>query len=382
MHRPHLLFLSTESPFGPGGIGRHAWELSRALARLDWSVRMLAPPPTGQSNSPIRCADSPVEVRSLDRRGPNPMWILRRSLQVIKSAFDPEPDAVLTSGMRATWVGAVVSVFTAKPLVVVGHGSEYKGGTLAQTLLNRWALRRAASVVAVSRYTAALVRSSAKHARRLVVIPNGVDAEKFRPLGSIEEIRERLCLRGRTVLLTVGRICERKAQDVVVRALPAILEVFPTTIYVLVGLPERAEELMATARRLGVASAIRIVGVVPEDHLVDYYNACDLFVLVSRGTLSGDVEGFGMALLEAAACGKTGVVSTGCGLSDAADEGRAALLVPPDSPDETARAVKALLGDFERRQALERQAFAWAQAHTWQAVAAEYNRVLRQAIGW
>ena len=74
-------------------------------------------------------------------------------------------------------------------------------------------------------------------------------------------------------------------------------------------------------------------------------NACDLFVMTSRNTADGDFEGYGIAVIEAALCGKPAVVSAGSGLGEAIVAGETGVLVREDDPPDTARAIAELLAD-------------------------------------
>jgi phosphatidylinositol alpha-1,6-mannosyltransferase len=169
---------------------------------------------------------------------------------------------------------------------------------------------------------------------------------------------------------------------VVIRALPAILREYPELVYIMVGLPTRAQELERLAVDLGVREHVLFAGVVPMDELALFYNLADLFVLVSRRAQDGNVEGYGIVVSEAALCGVPAVVSRGCGLEEAVLEGRTGLLVEPDDPCATAGAVLRLLDD----DSLRREMGAVAQCHvqetgTWGQRAAVYDRILKHVIG-
>ncbi len=179
------------------------------------------------------------------------------------------------------------------------------------------------------------------------------------------------------MLLTVGNVTERKGQEVVIRALPDL----PGVRYEMIGLPTRAPELAALARELGVADRIEFVGRAPQEELVRRLNACDLFVMTSRNTAGGDFEGFGIAVVEAALCGKPAIVSSGSGLSEAIIAGETALVVREGDSADTARAIKELLADPARLTKMGAAANAYALAEqTWAHRAERYDAVLREAM--
>jgi phosphatidylinositol alpha-1,6-mannosyltransferase len=229
--------------------------------------------------------------------------------------------------------------------------------------------------------SAGIGETSAADTGGITLVPCGADDRRYRSGIDSHELRERLGIGGRRVLLTVGQLSERKAQDVVVRALPAILREHPDLAYVMVGLPTRARELDRLAVELGVSDHVLLAGAVSIDDLPLFYNLADLFVLVSRRAQNGTVEGYGIVVAEAALCGVPAVVSRGCGLEEAVLENRTALLVEPDDPDATADAIVRLLSDASLRRKMGEAARQYVlEAGTWAQRVAVYDRILRRVV--
>ena len=80
------------------------------------------------------------------------------------------------------------------------------------------------------------------------------------------------------------------------------------------------------------------MGRVEEGDMVNWLNRCDLFVMTSRTLPDGDCEGFGIAVVEAALCGKPAVVSSQCGLIEAIEDGVTGIGVPEGDVVATANA--------------------------------------------
>ena len=215
------------------------------------------------------------------------------------------------------------------------------------------------------------------------VIPNGADDDLFRPVekASIESFRQRLGLGNNPLLLTVGNVTERKGQDVVIRALPELLQSIPEVHYLLVGLPTIREELTNLAQRLGVEDRVHFLGRLDSQTLVAAYNACDVYVMTSRHSQSGDFEGYGIAAVEAALCGKPAVVSGGSGLEEAILPDQTGLVVPEDDPGATAAAIARLLQDDPLRLQFGLKARERAlQEQTWANRVVLYDQALREII--
>lgn len=373
---PRLILLSSEFPPGPGGIGTHAYQLARHLTRLGWNVGVLSP----QSYATAEAVAAfnrrqPFAITPLPEREAGAGWWAARA-RLIRAAIGRERPALLVaSGQRALWTAAAIHAMYRLPWVAVGHGSEFLDASRLAGALTRRAIGGAAAVVAVSDYTAGLIRAASRP-RRLVVIPNAADGTRFRPGLDSSALRRRWNLGDARVLLTVGQVGERKAQDVVIRALPRILAARPDTVYVMVGLPRLQAAYGALAAELGVADRVRFVGMLPDEELPAAYNLADAFVLVSRRAADGDVEGYGIVVQEAALCGVPAVVSRGCGLTEAISEGQTGLSVPPDDPAATAAAVLALL-DEPTRQMMGRRARETARSATWSERVVAYDALLR-----
>ncbi|HEX2205699.1 MAG TPA: glycosyltransferase family 4 protein [Longimicrobium sp.] len=364
--RPRLLLVATELPPGPGGLGTHAHELALGLSRRGWEVRVLAPQAYVGAEERARFnAAQPYRVGTLEGGS-----VARRLRAFARLLAGWRPDVVVGSGSRALWAARVVAALLRAPLVAVAHGSEIIPPERAKRRLTVGALRAADAVISVSRYTAGLVRETAGPPRREVVIPNGADGERFHPGLDAGALRERLGLAGRRVILTVGRVCERKAQDVVIRALPEVARRVPGAVYLMAGLPERQRELAALAEELAVADRVRFAGPVPAAELPLYFNLADVFILPSRRARDGDVEGYGIAAVEAGLCGVPAVVSDSGGLPEAVRDGETGIVVPTDDPAATAGALLRLLEDEPAREG------------TWAHRMAEYDRVLREVAGW
>lgn len=377
---PRLLLLSSEFPPGPGGIGTHAFQLARHLTRLGWSVRVLSP----QSYVAAHQRDAfnrrqPFDVVPLPERDAGRRWWAERARLIRAGIRDHRPLLMVASGNRALWTAAAAGAVYRLPWVAIGHGSEFLVPSRIANLATRQAIAGAAVTVAVSHFTAGLIRAAARP-RRLVVIPNAADGERFRPGSASAALRQKWNLGDARVLLTVGQVSERKAQDVVIRALPRILAARPDTIYVMAGLPRRRPEFEALAAELGVADRVRFVGMISDEELPAAYQLADVFVLVSRRAADGDVEGFGIVVQEAALCGAPAVVSRDCGLTEAIVEGETGLSVPPDDPAATAVAVLALLDDETRRREMGRRAREAAQTATWAERALLYDELLRSLL--
>ncbi len=378
--RPRLLLLSSEFPPGPGGIGTHAFQLARHLARFGWNVMVLSPQPyiSAAERDAFNACQS-FSIAPLGEREVGSGWWVKRLREIHGAVRGFRPAILVATGRRALLTAAAIHEVYRIPWVAVGHGTEFVNHAPAARFLTRRAIAGAATVIAVSEYTAGLIREAAQP-RRLIVIPNAADGERFHPDLDAAAWRQKWVAGEGPVLLTVGQVSERKAQDVVIRALPRILAGRPDTHYIIAGLPSRREEFATLAHELGIADRVHFTGLVAAADLPMIYNAADLFVLVSRRAADGDVEGYGIVVQEAALSGLPAVVSRDCGLTEAIREGETGLSVPQDDPDATAEAILSLLNDEDRCREMGQRARQLAMLSTWSERIAEYDRVLREYL--
>ena len=257
----------------------------------------------------------------------------------------------------------------------------------------RFALLAATRIVAVSRYTEALLVELGVPEDRIRIVHPGCDVNRFGPVGVSDELRARVT-QGRAhqhLILTVGNLVERKGHDTVIRALPLLPKGANDVLYLIAGDGPYRAALEKLAADLGVASQVLFLGRVPSDELPLLYSLADSFVMVSRQRLDAcDVEGFGIVFIEAAACGKPAIGGRSGGVQDAIVDGVTGLLVDPLDSAAVANAITSLLlnpglrerlGTAARERALRH--FTWSRftdnvAAILEEVHAEHGRVAPQ----
>lgn len=375
-----MLVVASELPPGPGGIGAHAHALAGALAAQGREVALLGSQDyVGAAERAAFALTSPVPVERWPGAADPVRTALRRGRALRRAITTFRPDVVIASGGRVLWLAAAVCPAAGVPWVAVVHGTELAGGPGPRALTRR-AVRSADRVVAVSRFTAGLVGDLGCD-RPLDVIANGADAERHRPDPAAgAAFRGRHGLAERPLVLTVGNLTERKGQHLVVDALPRIVAAVPDAVYVTVGRPTTADALRARARALGVDDHLVVTGQLDAAEVAAAHAAADVFAMTSTTTASGDVEGFGIAVLEAALSGVPAVVTVGTGAEETVVDGVTGLAVP-GTPPEIAEAVIGLLTDADRRRRLGAEAERRARAEaTWPHRAERYGAVLDDVV--
>ncbi len=185
---------------------------------------------------------------------------------------------------------------------------------------------------------------------KMVTIVPGVDTVFFHPEGKSRYLVEKHRLQNKQIIMTVGRLDERKGHDMVIRAMTYLIKRFPDVVYMIVGKGREEQRLKNLADNLKLQDRVVFTGFVADESLPDYYNLCDVFVLPNRETeshdqLKGDYEGFGVVFLEASACGKPVIAGKSGGSCEAVVDGITGLMVDPRSDDDIAHAIERILED-------------------------------------
>lgn len=212
---------------------------------------------------------------------------------------------------------------------------------------------------------------------QIFVVPGGVDTTAFRPDGPVSSSPN-----GRYRIITFGRLVPRKGIDTIIEALVQVHD----TELVVAGGPVRAclhgdaeaRRLMRLAREKGVADRVAFVGQVAHDELPPLIRSADVAVSVPW------YEPFGIAPVEAMACGVPVIVSAVGGHLDTVIDGGTGGHVPARNPDALAGRLRMLLADPQLRRALGRTATERVRKHyTWSRIAdateAVYDRLVAAA---
>lgn len=237
----------------------------------------------------------------------------------------------------------------------------------------RWALQQASLVVAVSEELRRAVVALAGPRTRTVVIPNGVDVERFRPIDRPTARRQLDLDPAAIVLLSVGRLHQSKGYPVLVRALARLLPLHPRARLVIVGArdPEAdpTPEILAVASELGVANQVVLTGPQDPTELVKWYSAADVFCLATTR------EGSPNVLREALACGLPCVATPVGGIPEliSPDVGELVRGTPTDFTAAIDRVLRRSWDPSRLRDA--------AALRGWDEVAVECHKALSEVAG-
>jgi len=243
----------------------------------------------------------------------------------------------------ALWV---VFRFLRIPILSFIAGSELSTG---RRLRVKTALRNSQLLVTCSRFTRdTLVRDFKVPADKIEVLNPGINPDLLNLEPDSKPIKEQYNLEGKFVVLTVSRLVKRKGHGTVLESLARLKQMgFNDFVYLIIGRGPEENYIRGKVRESNLESNVAFVGYVDNKNLPNFYNACDVFVMVSDN-LDGDYEGFGIVYLEAGAFSKPVVGSRSGGTADAIEDGKTGFLI--DSGDSIA--LSNVLMDLVRNREL------------------------------
>ncbi|WP_083275159.1 glycosyltransferase family 4 protein [Pseudonocardia sp. HH130630-07] len=352
---PRTLLVTNDFPPRPGGIQSYLHDLAAGLPAGDLVV--LAPAWRGAAAFDAAQAYPVHRYRSATGLPmlPGP------------AVADAATRLVRAHGIEAVWFGAAAPLGLLGPhlrrragverVVASTHGHEVGWSMLPGA---RAAVRRIGAdadvVTTVSRWTRDRIAAAFGPGAALEPLPPPVDTGRFAPDPAARAaLRERYRLGSAPVVTCVSRLVPRKGQDVLVAALPRIRARVPGARLLLVGAGPDRDRLRRLAVRHGVGDAVVLTGGVPAAELPAHHAVGDVFALPCRTRLGGlDVEGLGIAALEAAACGLPVVVGDSGGAPETVEDGGTGYVVPGRDVTAVAGRVVELLADPALAAALGR----------------------------
>lgn len=227
---------------------------------------------------------------------------------------------------------------------------------------------RSCPAAAVSEGTALDLAARGLRREQIAVIPNGVDVDLFSPDPEGGEFPE-------PTLLYLGRLKRYKRVDLLVRLIAELRDRGTTCRLLVAGKGDHRQALEALVKDLGLVGQVRFLGFVPEERKVELFRKSWVHLLTSPK------EGWGIANMEAAACGTPTVASDSPGLRESVVDGVTGYLVPHDDVRTLADRVAELLANDELRREMGRRARAMAERYSWDATADDMEAFLTRVAG-
>jgi phosphatidyl-myo-inositol dimannoside synthase len=372
-----------------GGIGGFSYELLKNLRPHYGSIGVV-------TRSENQFGDDDVIGNGLWRSismpepfSPKILWKLVATIRLVLHIFVvwrlagklPNAPLLATHWFPDGYVAYLVAKLRRRKYFVVVHAYEAINAAADAGRRKRLltVLKSAESVICVSKYTANQIEVLVPGAINVIVIPNGVDLERFSPdATSRDEVRASLGISGKTTLLTVGRLVPRKGHELVLRSLPSLIQADPNIVYLIGGDGPERGALETLVDDLGIGDSVMFLGSISPIKLPGIYRAADIFVMPNReGAEPGNVEGFGLVFLEAAAVGTPALGGDSGGVSDAIVHGETGYLVTQNDVVAITKYLNQMIVDSLTRGKIGNAAYTRAvNGFSWNLVAENYAGVM------
>lgn len=305
---------------------------------------------------------------------------LARKLPGIVNNF--KPDVILFSSMVTASLAKITRSRVDVPMVTINHGQDVKMPIGIYQKFVPKVFDALDGVISVSRATREECIKRGMKPEKGIALPNGFDMSDFKEVPDRDEALKSMedtfgiNLSGKKLLLTVGRQVKRKGHEWFIK------EVFPKinsdVVYLAIGDGPEHENLISVLSELSYEDKIILAGKQPDSILKKAYAAADLFIMPNV-PVSGDMEGFGIVLLEANLAATPAVASDLEGIKDVVEDGMNGYKIPIYEPVMFAGKIDEVLQNGVKQLAKQSRSFV-EQNFAWNKVAERYISYLQQVV--
>ncbi len=355
MRQKRVLMISLEFPPQIGGIATFLHQLTNALDHQ--RTVLLAPEMEGDKEWDTTHVTYPVIRKKMLYDFFWPRW-LKLFFEVRKIVKKENIELIILHHVLPVGYAAwMIKKLYGVPFIIFSHGTDVVASTSTswKRRMVKMLLKETEQVIFNSHNL--LGRLDKKlpsfHDKYSVLYPCP-DAEFFTPENkeAVEDLRIKLALEGKKVVLTVGRIDNGKGFRHMAQIFPKLLEKEPDLVWIIIGDGPLQKEMYDTIRKNNLQNIVRYVGEIPHDQIKKYYYLCDVFAMFSH-PWNGLEEGLGLVFLEAAACGAPIVAGRSGGVVEAVLDGETGIIVDVlEKTEEAGDTILKLIEDKELAQKL------------------------------
>jgi glycosyltransferase involved in cell wall biosynthesis len=326
-----ILLLSTS--MGMGGADKQLLSAAQEMLHRGHDVLIVSLTPLGPMGLEARKLGIATESLQMRRSWPDPRGLAR----LARLVRGWKPDVLHSHMVHANLLARVLRLFQPIPAMVSTIHNIYEGGRL-RMLAYRLTNHVVDAITIVSQAAAdRFVRDRIVPRHLLRVIPNGLDTDNFRIVSpeARAAFRRSMGLEHEFVWIAVGRFEVSKDYPNMLHAFAKVHRGAPTTVLLLVGRGTYRDEIETLARNLGIADAVRLLGV--RDDVPELMSAADGYLMSSAW------EGMPVVLLEAATAGLPIVATSVGGNHEVVHDGASGFLVPSRDAAALARAMQRMM---------------------------------------
>lgn len=272
--------------------------------------------------------------------------------------------------VHAHWLipQGILSAFCKKPFLVTGHGADVAELNQAPfRRLKQYCLKKSSAVTVVSKHLQQILKNT-YHFPSASIIPMGCNTAYFSP----DNRKEDYFSQGeKKVVLFVGRLAEKKGAAYLIRAMQYV-----DALLVIAGSGPLEASCKALVKELHLEHRVRFLGPIPHTRLRAVYASADLFAAPSVTAKGGDVEGFGLVILEAMASGLPVIASRSGGITDIIRDGENGLLAEERNEKQLAALINRLISDPGLVRKLSEASLETAARFDYHMIAEKYRDII------
>ncbi len=365
----NILILSIEFPPHGGGAGSYSRNLAVGLSKMSHSVNVLTIHKKEYAGKEKIIDESLKRYKNLIiiRKPFIPkLYILTMGKYCDKLLQNNNYDILFLADAGAQKIAAYTLKKNIVPSWTVFHGSEIKNYFMNKSMFFKIFqgstklkifFKKVNGCIAVSHdMRVHVLQELPELSEKIHVVHHGIDMALFIRGGDEEKAQARRLLglsQKQHILFSASRLIQEKGQDVLIKAMPSILENLTDVLLIIAGIGPDKDYLENLVKKRALQRQIQFVNHLLVEEMIKYLHACDLFVLISRIKH----ESFGLVYLEANACGRAVVAGRTGGVAAAVEDGISGVLIDPMDIDSVANTIIALLKNDKQRKKLEKSAF-------------------------
>lgn len=362
-----ILFVSSEFPPGPGGIGNHGFNLCKYLSKSGYEVTAVTVSDyTDSSTAEKFDKEQKFRIIRFKRYSSKLKTFSERIKSIKKEIAGSGINLIIFSGRFSIYASLFLNKFKYNlKFISIAHGTDINAGNTIEKLLIKKSLMKMDLIIPVSEFSSKRLPAEID-SKKICVIPNGFDIERITEIKS----KSGQITDGRLNLLTVGSVSPRKGQHNVLKAMSKLADEYPAIKYHIAGRIADDSKIRVYTDSEMFKSKVIIHGQVSNERLYELIKNADIFIILSEQQSKGSMEGFGIAILEANYFGLPAIGSRNSGIADAILHGKSGQLVNPESSDEILKAVKEIVNNYSE---YSRNAIQWANQHHWSKIILRYS---------
>lgn len=344
-----------------GGTGAYVYYLSHNLQKLGHNVHVVARDKQDSERTMkgikvhyIKGVGNPLTrywkfARSTSKKikqlnNQNNLDIIHANLPLVPSFAIPNDSAkAIVCAVHSTWKGEAIATKQDNPKELNSNEKSMLRFNFILRSYEKKLMNRSNALIAVSKYTVnELTKLYGINEKKIHVIYNGVDVDKFKPRPNRSELRREFGLdENKIIVLFVGRLYHRKGLEILLNSIPPVLKEVSNVKFIISGkgFKQKEENLRNLAKELDIEESVEFLGYVSDEKLPRLYSASDIFVLPAI------YENFPFAILEAQSSGLPVISTNVGGIPEFLEDNKNGLIIEPGSSKQLTQKLLVLLKD-------------------------------------